>query len=66
MQFQSHELVVSEIKPYTRQRLLNTSCISMRSAKCPVIDSPIVTVTYSEYLLAQHKTSSYQTGHLAQ
>ena len=66
MQIQSHELVVREIKPYTSQRLLNTSCISMHSAKCPVIESPIVTVTYSEYLLAQYKISSYQSGHLAQ
>lgn len=66
MQIQSQELFVRGVKSYTCQRLFNTSCISMRSTKCPVIESRIVTVTYSEYLQAQYEISSYENGHLAQ
>ena len=51
MHIQSHELFVREVNPYASQHLFNTNCIFMRSAKCPVIESPIFTVTYSEYLL---------------
>jgi len=66
MQIQPQELFVRGVKPYTCERLFNTSCISMRSTKCPFIESPIVTVTYSEYLEAQYETSSYGNDHLAQ